>query len=166
MHESWSLLDFLCVQTWANLYAMAEFMFCSRNTTPFLETNKTWPACYSSICKLLNFRFTDELQRNCPCNHCMPMSWLLAGTQPLGVPPASLGSKCSAPVTLRCTLNLIQATARDTSHVVIMGSKPITFMDQACSMILWKDTRSVSAETGKQWFLPIFPVNFKLLTWC
>ena len=54
-------------------------------------------------------------------------------------------------------------------HAVIMGSKPIMFMDQACGMILWKDTRSVSAKSGKQWFLPFFPffpVNFKLLTWC
>lgn len=81
------------------------------------------------------------------------MSQMLAGTQPTGVPP--LSSKYRTPVTLRCVLNLFPGISRDENHVVITGSNPITVMEQACSMILCNDTRSVSAETGKQWFLPI-----------
>lgn len=102
---------------------------------------------------MLDLKFTAELQKKHPWNDCESMSQMLAGPQPTGVPP--LSSKYRTPVTLRCMPNLFPGISGDEKHVVITGSNPITVTEQACSVILCNDTRSVSAETGKQWFLPI-----------
>ena len=106
-------------------------------------------------CKLLSFRFIAELQEKHAWNRCVSVSWVLAGTQPIGVASIELKLQYTSHPEVHAEFNS-SYIARDTNHVIITGSNPITFMDQACSMILWNDARSVSAETGKQWFLPIF----------
>lgn len=100
-------------------------------------------------CKLPDLSFTNKMSLKLLCVHVLCTGWHPAhrcACTELKILQSPRGA----------LQNLIPATARDTNHVKITASNPITFMDPACSRILCNDTKSAPAETGKQWVLPFF----------